>query len=619
MLFGTLSFGLAVVLGQGAPKRTVDGHVTLREEDGTRIDDASGRLVLRAFARLPAADAKAAPRSDPARKLDRIVVDVRSGAFEFTSPRDAVFTVDRAELSGRPAHIVSPSREIIPPESGVWQIEADRSLLKRLHVGAKGGANESDAELGGVTLAFADPNDRGDDPGYVSDDQFLLRDVKSPIELAGPPPDREGRSRERFWIRAPDRAWQLVTIDFGDDRDVHVELEPATTLVVELRGAAPPAGAVVRLRQRLNFFPLSFVRGLSGGSKEESDELEESFHVADLEIDGRARYVFEALEPRDYVATVEVGPWFDAPLQIARAIVTLPRGKRTTLELEVRPPPTAPHRVPFCGMLTFDTAWGLDPPDLRIWPAPAMRGPAPRSSVRVRGDQMARVDAATGRFAFDFGEVDPGHYNLRIEGFGLLDDVVVPDGGKTDYALTLGPPCAFLVDFVDATSHAPAAMEELKFGVTSGEGDYSFDDRSARRGLKPGQFLITAPPGWIRLECTKRPYSQVEAWWEMTPGVSHESLEVEQSCGVTVAFRLDGAGYVPESASIDLRAIGPFRLPRTTSSRYDEKVFWADASEPGPYQLEIGPGSAFEAIPTQGVDLVRGEFKVITVDLKRGR
>jgi len=280
-------------------------------------------------------------------------VAVENGSFSLRIPRGTALMPEDIKVGGIKAVIIDGvDREETFDTDGEIHIRARWLYTHRLHVRDGG----SGVELGNVQLVEVRDwlLQQNEHPGSLSGAEVVHAAIQSPIEL---PPSR--RQKVTYHARSPGYAWGKIEIAPAQSKDRYLDLFPGGALEVQVEGAAPPKGAVVRLH----------------GDKENSRPLfEQDLHGEMLNID--------ALRPGDYRARVEVGDWFASPLVLGSSDATVVVGDTTRVSVVIEE--TAPVvMVPLSGVLILPPEWDVNHGMLTI------------ESARAAGTQARSNPAAT--------------------------------------------------------------------------------------------------------------------------------------------------------------------------------------------------------------------------------
>src|SRR5688572_15852572 len=354
----------------------VEGTVTVIDADDREHTDDDGSFTVIGW-RDPGSSSSGRRGAYP-------TVQVQAGRFRLNFPAGHYLGIASLELGGRAAFVLeNPDRS--PPAPGVdlrnrWHIVEGEPLrlVARwarpviLHVVD----SRSRAELDHVTVRRAPMDWRtqdADHPGSLQSAGTVVREARSPIELARTAVRSQLQWRDSVWVHAASRTWERVAIDFYVGGDITRELEPAADLEVTLIGTIPEPPPT----QRVSFdhdesIAVLRLRPRGGGTV----KLE-----AKPAAKGPTR--FEGLRGGAYSLTLERGQFWNRPQVLGRTEVELVEGTtaRTTLVIE---PPQDLRRVPLGGTVRISPDWNCTWFDLRFEPVDVPNA----TSLETRGLEM---------------------------------------------------------------------------------------------------------------------------------------------------------------------------------------------------------------------------------------
>ena len=562
----------------------VSGTVTVVDHLGREFTEESGTVRLASW-----------PGQGPAPVED---VGVVEGSWEvLLEPNDELY-VSSMTLGGRAAYV---EEQIVPfRETGPVHLRARWPRASTLRVVSE----QLGVDLSGVMLVRDGPSVRRPDqpdvsflgtvhPGPVEGERIVLRDGVSPIGL----PTRLGT--ETYWVRAPDHAWGMITIDYAQGGERILSLSLGGSVSVALRNLSKPDSTLLRIWQTLQ-----------DGSA--STDL-----YREIRAEPGVDILVEHVRPATYVLRAEMGRTWSDPVVLGSASVEVVAGEVARATLDLEEPPGSPLTTPVAlsGRLIVPPSWGEEAFALNLEPLDAPVT-AENTPPTVRARHMSPVDVSRGSYAWSAGRVPPGRYRVEVSPWFYKVLLDVPAGGLTDAEIRVPGPGDVVVHLRDLVTGEPVSLPFLFWSSVHPEipGGGSASVRSTDR-VSP--FRFRAPLGRIRVSTSiQAGYQQASQTFEVDAGANELTLHLERSQGIRVVLR-DG------DAVVRSRLLTPYRAEQIDG--IGESVSWGAAdggiivgvSKPGRYRVTVPDVDGFEPVPVQEVEVPAGETVELVIELKR--
>jgi hypothetical protein len=566
-----------VVVGADAPKVSLSGRVVVIELDGTERTDAAGKFVLGAWI---GERGKAVP------------VTYQSGAWKaelgFASEFNQL-SVEDLRIGERPARVEEPTGRFALPESGELVVRARRSPPMSLRVVDA----ESHLDLDGITLVSSEEFPRADvgHPGCAFEQRVVARGLSSPVALDAHYGGLERYSQVRFFVGAPDHAWQLVQIEPLSGGETLVALERGANLSVSVRGVDPAAGAALRLRRESRFQP-----------------------VADVDLRADGTLEFEGLVPCELRVVAEIGDAFRSPLVLGEQRVALIAGGRAEVYIVLEAAPEL-EIARGAGTVFVPQAWRLHEVTVHLQ---LLDPPIGEALVELDVEAGTAQSARAGFDAFHWERegLQAGRYFLATRKPVIGVVVELPPLGRDDLDLEVPPPAELTVHVVDEISGQPVELDELNWiakppeGILGLELERAFWDEQARL------YRIRAPATEIELMAWAWQYQPYDEVLDLRGTPSEHTVRLKRGCGLTLRL-VDGEtpvifpkGWADEPTAV----IGAGHTALMQFGDFERKYM---VTEPGTYKLQLPPIPGFLQPPPLEVDIRPGEFTERVVFLER--
>jgi hypothetical protein len=308
---------------------------------------------------------------------------------------------------------------------------------------------------------------------------------------------------------------------------------------------------------------------------------------------------FEGLPPGKYVLRAEVGDWFQEPLVLAGAPVELVAGETASVTLELSDRPRRGKPVPLAGTLYLPEAWGES--SLALYFEPLNRPQAKEDDrLRVGLKDMEPVPGQPGLHRWSAGRVVPGKYQAKIHEFEYQQVIDVGPQGRRDVEIKIGEPVEVTVRLVDAETGAVLDAGRVHWNCQRPEGISGGGLNSAERDAETGEFRFRAPAGRIEVSTWSEEYVGAGEVFDVTPGASTFTLELQKGCGFIIRVR-EGDRDLPHDLvdkALDIHQVGGkgyvlgesgapegsrSRTPAPTSSRWGSSTA-TRPSNPSPWR-----------------------------------
>jgi len=450
----------------------------------------------------------------------------------------------------------------------------------RLHVrDALTGAELTDVEVVRVRDWMTDKNDH---PGNPLGTGTIKGAVLSPL---GIPVTQNGSSN--YHVRAPGYAWNHVQLHVTD-KDYYVDLVHGGRLEVHLQGAKARKDARLRLR--------------SDGRL-----------IADCSFSGE-HVVIESLVPGDYSVQVELGYPSHYPLAFGRALATVVAGDSSEVVLTIEEPrPVA--KVPLAGTLVLPPEWTLPGASMVVdYLGTRTDGGASFFGLDLAG--MKLIDALTGTWRWEAGDVDPGHYRLVMNDVEYSSVVEVGPLGNTNVLFEIPPPCTMSVTVVDDMSGEKIDVALVAWACRH-EGSMSIGGDLASREPQL-QAVFRVPQTTLELYTFSDDYWDEPTIFVPRPGTNELTLHVLPHQGIRLKLEADES---PIHWNWDWNR--QVRIQAKGSETREAERYLIDAGlqtfikKPGTYSVELPQLAGFRMLEPREVEVLAGEVTDLLVFLQR--
>jgi hypothetical protein len=419
----------------------------------------------------------------------------------------------------------------------------------------------------------------------------LVETGKSPVAV--PVPDRVDRDRsDKLWVRAPDHAWQSLTVLFAEGGTREVALSRAGALKVTVAGKLPAANTVlVRIYRAEQHEPLAEF-GPGGGQF--------------LEIEG--------LAPGTYELRLEHGEWFRNPRVLAQATVVVAVGATAQAELRSKAEVTAPARLALRGTVVIPEGWRVEPGAVGVQLDPLRGTDRWTSSRRLHGSELQR-GAAAGEYRFAFGDVVAGRYTLVVTPSRHQQLVTVAEGRNENLRIEVPEPVEVVLRIVDSGTKAPRNGVMLHWNPQRPLGVMGGSLATAHAAADSNEIRFLAPVGRIEVMGHGEDYEIGHRTLTVAPDEHEFELEARPIYGVKVAL-YEGSTKVPTGFrsgwQLDLRSLDGESA--STGRKGDDTLI---VKAPGTYILRVVAPDGYAPVPDRQVKLAAGAFPTIEIRVAR--
>lgn len=384
----------------------------------------------------------------------------------------------------------------------------------------------------------------------------------------------------RLWIRAPEHAWNHVTLAPGETGERVLPLHPGGDLEVAILGL--PAGT-----------PGVWLCAQPAGSAGETFRATVADESDTVRIDG--------LVAGSWTLRLEQRRFASEPGTVLGTTVAIVVPGIVPLARIVVKPPREPARTTLRGTLRVDAAWG-DKVSLCL----AATGEAAawtRTMVILDAASMTRGPDG----ALEFGPValHAGRYELVVRPCGHAQLVEVGPG-PTRVDVVTPVPYAGIVQLHDENgrpvSDARVAWSRAVDGIRPGL------LRTPARPRRGGGYELLAPAGPITVAAEHPDFAESSSTLTMSPGGGEITLRLLRAFGAEIVLK-HGATVVPVAS-----ATLAHTATNTRSTGEGERIA---ATLPGPHVLTIGPIDGFLPVPPRHVDLAPGTWTRVEIALQR--
>jgi hypothetical protein len=270
------------------------------------------------------------------------------------------------------------------------------------------------------------------------------------------------------------------------------------------------------------------------------------------------------------------------------------------------------------GRVRVPAAWGID--DYQVF---AKFDGVPLEDDRrhsyLTRDKLWAVEGAEDTFAFDFGELQTGDYEVRVwagRGTPLFDlgvSVQLGPEGRSDLFLEVSPPCRVLIRLSDAITGEALDCDLAcrAGGMPSTRGPGSLRLLSVENGV---EFL--APQGELFFASGGEEHQPVVETVTLVPGLNSFAYQVERACSVRLLLR-DGETTLPWSPDWKCRVERVDGGANYHAGSVDGDARTFRLGRPGRYRLSGLELEGFAAPESVEFEAVAGETVERVIALKR--
>lgn len=496
---------------------------------------------------------------------------------EWVTPLPEAETVTRKPVRPGKRKHANRSSVDVPTASAKTRTHVEPNLATTLRVIAA----DTGANLNNVTVVTdVGFTTSSKDPGTVRTNSMTNKG-HSPISL--PAPENSKIHRREYRVVAPGYAWQKVTVNMVAGTEVLVHLQPGGSLDSWIVGDELPRRGMLRL------YPIE------GPSPyvELAPKLNQSQRL-------------EGILPGAYRLRLELGAWYQHPMVIAEAEVTIEAGHESRVELTaqaIQPPAKTSASI----ILRVPSSWrGDEQLALRVQP----RGTVARweNAWKSISHRELRPTKHPGEFRASIKALHVGRYMVIVSPSQYRAIIEPQQGAINEFVIEV--PEAGEVEVLVIDDHTNQAVPN---GTLAWAGPKPPGVNTP--GYQSIQFIagvasFQAPVGALKLGISVDGYASI--WDEQQtvwPGLNEFTLRLKRACGIRIAL-LDGEAIVPMPgvSTFELTSEGHDGRLTTTSSEG-----WARVNKPGRYRLTIDPINGYQAIPARVIDI--GAATMVDVEI----
>lgn len=571
----------AEVEAQAEPVKRLTGRAILVDESGLELDDLDGEINVLRWT------------GNSGRNVE---VPVVQGAFEVDLDAEGLthLTISELTLEGRGVVLADQGKEYALDEGpivirGTWPDSMRLDVLSA----------ETGAHLANLRVVRQQGwrDDGKGHPGKTSAGQIVLEGGASPLELT-PSANEAVSESTTYLVGSPGFAWKAIHLNFKAGGDRELRLDPGGDLLVEVVGRLPGRPGQLRLWK--------------------SSEAE-SRPFAEVPVRKAGAVAIDSLQVGKYRVRLEVGDWFDDPLNLGELEVDIVAGERATYELILEPPPELVN-APLAGVVVVPSAWELETFRIRA-ELDGTDATGGEVYVEVTKQEMTALEQEEDAWAFDFGALPTGEYDLLVTtgGWNAVVEyglrVTLEASGTRDVRIEVPPPASVILTLTENTTGEPAAISSMHWGALTGGRGHA----SSLITLSPvadGRFEFRAPLGEISLGAFGSGYTSLNEKVRVQPGKNEFNFRLEKDCPLVIQL-MDGETSVPFSGEW---------WPKPEHLDGDGKLLYVShggagfklgLSDPGRYLFELPDIPGFAKVPQQEISVVRGEDNTHVVHLER--
>lgn len=425
-------------------------------------------------------------------------------------------------------------------------------------------------------------------PGRADAGKVLAKQALSPIEIK-PSRLQASRGNQVCFVHSPGHAWAAIEIDFASGGERRVRLARGGDLEVLFSSKVEQAGAMLRMRSRV----------------EPSPHLE-------VAVTGKESVLIEGLVPGEYDLGIEVGDWWAKPVVLASEGVELFADNRTQVQLVLDELPLLPS-ARLSGLVIVPEAWGITSFYLAFELLDTPLDGSDGRNVVYMGD-LELVEPGT--YAWDLGQVQVGTHKLTFSAAEYSILVELGPVGRYDVVLEIPPPVDVAVFIRDEVTGESADVQYLLWNCKRPAGVSGGGMERAVRALDSDWFRLRVPDNTeVEVSIMNQEYLDIRESFLAEEGLE-VILETRKAGSVLVELR-DGSVPIPwpqdDYGDVEhLDGEGQMGVSGRSGTG-----LWFTVSGPGLYRVQIPKVPGFENHEPVDVDVVGGEKTVVVVSLTR--
>ena len=230
-------------------------------------------------------------------------------------------------------------------------------------------------------------------------------------------------------------------------------------------------------------------------------------------------------------------------------------------------------------------------------------------------NEMTLLDPDAASYAWSFGELQPGTYEVRFNPLGQMFSFEALPGGMPSARLEIPPPAQLDVSVVDEQTGQP--VEDAQLGwVPSREKFSSGGVLNTVMPREPGRFRLQAPAGEVEIRCSSNSHRFRREIVSLAPGIQAFEVKTARAEGIDLRV-LAGETIMPlddvEITITEVEGDGEGWVHDTTAIRARCVV-----SHAGIYKIEMTrlPG-AYRLPAPSVVQIPDNEFVPVTIAIER--
>lgn len=526
---------------------------------------------------------------------NRIEVPIQSDQFEFDATGVDYATVHSIDLPG-PSPILDAPDEEFPIGSAPMLIRGHLPKTVSLSVvSAKTREHLSQISL----VRNGNWATRGQ--GHPAGTRSLgaaTKHPQSPIIIT--PTDYEANANEvTCFVQSPGYAWKAVHLNMANGGDREVQLEPGASVQINVIGEAPPETAQLRLRQ---------------------PSASDSTPFASFDLEGSDLVEVEGLPIGTFVATIEIGKWWDEPAELGSVEVQVIADVVGQFDLVLQTP-EAVTETQVAGTLLVPEQWKLSSFKLRVeLEATAADGRKIDQSLDTR--EMTSLGPESNSWSFDFGALPVGTYLFEFSGKTYLNPIEyavekeVALNASQNLLIEVPPPGTVQIRLVEVGSGKMSEVSSIHWGSIDPTAKWARSLSNVTVDLERELFEFLAPTGSISVGAFGNGYTNLNETLEIGTGLNEFTFELDRDCRLKLQL-FDGETRVP---------LTNHWWPKPTHLDGEGKLLYLGRrddgllmglSQPGRYVFVMPALDGFKAIPDQEISLKRGEETLHRVQLER--
>lgn len=513
--------------------------------------------------------------------------EIGAGRFAFPLPAGHGVEFGGIETGGRVAEVVEPKSRLADP--------LERPVDVKVRIVPDTVLRVVDATTGvdlpvvfvrraldrAASYRHPGPGLRDPGPGRPSPVRIpvAIGDVRSP--------------RASWHVGASGYAWALASVVPRRGGEVRVPLEKAGSVSIHAAGPSLTTWVPVRLCR------------LAGKHRE---------LVVALPMARDSVLTCDGLVPGRYVASAEVGEWFDKPVVLGTTTFEVVAGQRAEARLEFGAIPD-PGTIHLAGELHVPAGWPLEELQMSV---ELVDTPLAGSGFLFRtfrvGDGLEPVEGAAGHYRFDAGEVQKGYYHVEFPKWFNTTSFRLDSSGAGPLRIEVPPPVTVRIDIEGDRGGFEPFLSTLNWEgqIPGGLKHWSYGTETRDEADAPFEFRVPAGP--VSVWPGGNAYCADRFRFEALTSPTRATLRVRPTCRTRV-IAMDGARQVPLESDwpCGVHPAGGDGFVRMRTVRDGALEFVV--SKAGAYRMSFGPIPSFAPIPSREVTVADSECAEVRLDL----